>query len=286
MSSVATLHIYSGPPDPSWLLSAEDADHFWRRVGALRDRTSLKAKGPGTFLGYRGFTVTEILSSTIREVRVMDGIVDLGSARASFLDSGRSLEISLLETAPGGRVGSHALSKIEKSLSRKFDELLQTRLARSVLTPPAAVCGPGLCMDAPKYDPCRWNYDPIQGTNTCYNYANNQVLPREAEPGGPPYSCYALLQGAMADGLLEATDITIPLGKGEGWYVAVATSIDPCDFHFLRQDENGCWSHKVGHEEATNLDLDCNVITDPAQAKLEDYTVCAYMITNCKAPID
>ena len=68
--------------------------------------------------------------------------------------------------------------------------------------------------------------------------------------------------------------------KGECWYVAVATSPKWNDFHFYRQDSTGCWSHKVGHSEVTNLDDMDHIIASPESAKVGDYMVCAYLITN------
>ena len=43
------------------------------------------------------------------------------------------------------------------------------------------------------------------------------------------------------------------------------------DFHFLRQDSSGLWSHKIGTNEPTNVDNSGNSITDPRTADLGPY---------------
>ena len=43
------------------------------------------------------------------------------------------------------------------------------------------------------------------------------------------------------------------------------------DFHFLRQDSGGAWSHKLGANAPINVDNDGNAITDPRTANLGPY---------------
>ncbi len=49
------------------------------------------------------------------------------------------------------------------------------------------------------------------------------------------------------------------------------------DFHWLRQDTDGNWSHKCGGTKATNLDNDGAVITDPRTANIKPYTFVKFM---------
>jgi hypothetical protein len=284
MSLVATMHIYSGRQNPRRLLSADETREFWDRLRSLQVQTIFKAVGFQSLVGYRGFTITDAL-----RVRVRDGIVDLGSGRSSFWDRDRSLESWLLGTVFRGAIEPAALATAEESLSEDIDDIIKRRLSEWAFSRASATCI-SKAQDAPLYDPSRWNVDPFQDENSCYNYANDQRLHQVAEPGVGGgikinFSCGGLLAGAKADHLHFVNDAKTALGPGQGWYVALATTPRLDDFHFYRQDSSGCWSHKVGLGEATNIDDDRKVITDPEVAKLGDYTFCAYMVTNRKVVI-
>jgi hypothetical protein len=238
-----------------------------------------------SLIGYRGFTIAGVSSSFANIVKVCDGIVDIGSGQASVLDSERGLERWLLDSVFAGDLEAPVASLINKSLSQSTDELIQRRLSEWAFLPPAAVCELAKAKDAPKYNPGRWNFCPVQDRNSCYNYANDQILCQEAVPGvasgvNITFSCCGLIEGASGDGLRLVKNSNAPLRRGEGWYVAVATCPDLSDFHFYRQDALGCWSHKVGDGEVTNIDDTHQVITNPETAILGDYHFCAYLVTN------
>ena len=67
----------------------------------------------------------------------------------------------------------------------------------------------------------------------------------------------------------------------KGYYKG-ALVVDPfLTYHFFRQDRNGYWSQKNGHDNATNLDGDGYLITDPKYAKptyevSDKYKFCNY----------
>jgi hypothetical protein len=85
----------------------------------------------------------------------------------------------------------------------------------------------------------------------------------------------------LKDGLLKVNDFSAQLQPGEGWYVALAVRPGH-DCHWYRQDANGCWSHKPGVDEATNLDNSKNIITDPSLTSCDrgPYTdFCGFMVT-------
>jgi len=48
------------------------------------------------------------------------------------------------------------------------------------------------------------------------------------------------------------------------------------DFHFVRQDSDGSWSHKQGAGPAKKTDDDDHDIKDPEKAKIDDYKICGY----------
>ena len=70
-----------------------------------------------------------------------------------------------------------------------------------------------------------------------------------------------------------------PPGKGRGWYVALVIWPN-VDYHWYRQDNVGCWSHKPGKTAARNTDNSGNRITDPRTCNRGGYTqFCGYMNT-------
>jgi hypothetical protein len=53
---------------------------------------------------------------------------------------------------------------------------------------------------------------------------------------------------------------------------------DP-DFHWLRKDADGTWSHKQGSTNARNTDDSSAVITNPATANISGYSLDSYWFT-------
>lgn len=91
------LDIFSGAPNPTWGLTAAEADSFLKQLAAL-PRTA-----PGQFsgkLGYRGFIVQCRQASDAWSVRLHNGVVDIAHAATNTYagDEARRLERWLLNT--------------------------------------------------------------------------------------------------------------------------------------------------------------------------------------------
>ena len=81
--------------------------------------------------------------------------------------------------------------------------------------------------------------------------------------------------GAVSDGLSPAGD-NLPVVKDGYYRVALfINEIDP-DYHWVREDNNGLWSHKFGHAETSNIDYDEKEITNPAAVNFGDYELVQY----------
>ena len=128
----------------------------------------------------------------------------------------------------------------------------------------------------PSFEPTYWNGNDRQGSNNCYNYANNRDTGTYAQPGkaaGAQWSaisCAAVREAAIADGLepISGYPSTV-LGFKTGVALVVAPGYD---YHWYRLDEDGRWTHKVGGNVATPYDNSGNVITDPRTANRGVYT--------------
>jgi hypothetical protein len=98
-------------------------------------------------------------------------------------------------------------------------------------------------------------------------------------------SCSGVQPLAVDDGLVATTGFSTALKAGEGFYVALVIWPGE-DFHWYRQDSNGCWSHKPGQTAARNTDNKGAPITDPKTCDRGPYTdFCSFMITKSTVKI-
>ncbi|GAC1658875.1 MAG: hypothetical protein NVS4B13_02560 [Candidatus Elarobacter sp.] len=91
------LDIFSGLPNPTWLLTNAQADGFVKQLSALPPTS---AKEPSGNLGYRGFVVHVTQAADTQVARIQKGTVYLprGGAYVCASDEDRKLERWLLET--------------------------------------------------------------------------------------------------------------------------------------------------------------------------------------------
>jgi hypothetical protein len=133
--------------------------------------------------------------------------------------------------------------------------------------------GPGarLLAACPDYRPGRWNNDAVQRSTNCYAYAADDAKGHQRGEKQVPGAAHGReLQMRFDSGEVErlaALDGMIPLGRRpelrEGHYL-VALALDPgMDFHWYRLGKDGLWSHKMGHDVATDRDENRRPITDP-----------------------
>jgi len=280
MSLLVTLDVFSGRPNPRWLLDESQADALRERLGALRERSAAKPSGAAGRLGYRGFRVHEVDEGpAAQSLHVHEGLVDPGAGELSLVAEDRELESFLLDSARVD-LDSAVLDHVREAIAGgRFD-------LGGYLVEQAVKCPPCNAPDAPTYDPHKWNVPSVQPYNNCYNYANNQITNTFAQPGratGHPItslSCGGVQPSAQSDGLVPAANFSNPLRQGQGWYVALVIWPN-VDYHWYRQDNVGCWSHKPGQTAARNTDDSGNPITDPKTANRGPYTsFCTYMISN------
>jgi hypothetical protein len=276
MPLLVKMHAYSGRPDPQWVIGG-DSERELRRLAA----SGAAGISPHNLsrLGYRGFTVMET-----------SGDIE---PRPLFLVRSRT----------GSPTPSHAITgipELEEFLLWTGHEHLSDSLATHArqnlgrITPAVGAgngCPDCVAQDAPAYNPDWWNTLPRRLYNNCYAYANNQAtdtFPQPGRAGGDPIrslDCAGVRPAAESDGLAACANFTAPLTEGEGWYVALVIWPQE-DYHWYRQDNSGCWSHKPGETEATNLDNSGNQITDPRTCDRGEYTVfCTFMITNSEVEI-
>jgi hypothetical protein len=281
MSTLVTLHVYSGRPDPVFQLSDQQEGELHEKLSSAITPTDRRPSGVYGGLGYRGFSITrsaEIHAAASRTL-VHEGIVEGGSTAPNVVDN-VGLESWLAET-----VGAQLPVALREYVSGQIG----SAVTGPVFQFPSAVapsCPPCRAADAPAYDPAKWNTPTVQPYNNCYNYANDQITNTFAQPGratghqATVMACPNVTAGATSDGLHSVANFSGVLPKGGGWYVALVVWPGN-DYHWYRQDNVGCWSHKPGSTPARNTDNSGNPISDPKTCNRGPYTdFCTYMVTN------
>src|SRR5207249_2306841 len=120
-----------------------------------------------------------------------------------------------------------------------------------------------------------WNKTPASKYNNCYAYAfrnldlNRNHKPQPGELAGEAvipkseYTCERIFNNVIKDHpgtFVWNRDTPCPCGYFKGHLVL---SPNPPDYHFLREDSNGFWSHKLGEGAATQYDATGQLITNP-----------------------
>lgn len=273
MSVLVTLDIFSGRENPTWMLSEDQVKDLVGRRN--RNKAAFVRGASPSVLGYRGFSLREARSDT-------GATLAQAAGRTAF--SGRvadgEVEEFLLSTMPEDALQSEVRALVRGELGRPAQ-----LIAEAAAAPPSVICPKCVAVDAPAYNPAFWNQPSIQPRNNCYNYANNRATNTFAQPGrahGAQTStmqCAQVNAAAIKDGLRNVPNFTTPLAKGRGWYVALVIWPN-VDYHWYRQDNVGCWSHKPGQTAARNTDNSGKPITDPRTCNRGGYIqFCGYMNT-------
>ena len=278
MTSRVTLNVFSGRPNPTWLLSEQEEEELAAKLQALEELTVQRPSGIYGGLGYRGFAVTRGPDHPqgALSVRVHEGIVERGAAILNAVDRPG------LETWLADKAQSHVSAAVLELVRTSMAQPTQFQIPATA----AVACPQCHAADAPVYNPGAWNVPAVQPSNNCYNYANDHVTNTFAQPGratGHQYTaltCQVVQPAAQSDGLRAVSNFTAPLAAGQGWYVALVIWPN-ADFHWYRQDKVGCWSHKPGSTPVRNVDNAGNPITNPQTCNRGPYVnFCTFMVTH------
>ena len=276
MPLLLTMHVFSGVPDPTWVIGGDQEAELRRLVASQAGQAGVAPDTAGR-LGYRGFTVTDTTADpSVPPLFTVEGAS--GQPQPSHSIFGKSeIEAFLLQS---GHQSGHISDEINAHATSTLQSAIVTLSAS-----PAANCPACHAVDAPVYNPAFWNTPTVQPHNNCYNYASNQATGTIAQPGRATghmyaaFNCPQVRAGATSDGLVAVGNFRASLTSGHGWYVALAIWPGQ-DYHWYRQDKVGCWSHKPGSTAARNVDNAGLAITDPRSANRGPYTVfCTFMIT-------
>jgi hypothetical protein len=287
MAIRVTLHVFSGRPNPTWVLDSKQTTDLVALLQAAQSPSNVKPPGALGRLGYRGFSIEGTLPldtgrlSEPLSLFIHEGIVDHGPTSPAYIEDQPALERHLLDSGVNA-LHPDVATHVESSITSP-----PLAFTAQMLNLAAAGCPVCTAADAPIYNPGAWNTPSVQPVNNCYNYANDHPTGTFAQPGratGHPIpqggiSCGGVQPSAQSDGLIAAPNFAAPLVPGSGWYVALVVWPGN-DYHWYRQDHSGCWSHKPGQTAVRNTDQNGASIADPRTAARGPYTAfCTYMIT-------
>lgn len=285
MAMFAMIDIFSGLPNPAWPINDDLAQQMMQVSNSGSGSTDSDSAG----LGYRGFKIieseTDIGGATATTVDTLGAfteravIVGNGDAERSLLDAG---------------VTAGAINQdLSAYVSQNIGGVLLAGGGGGGAGGAGGGAGGSACppcggTTSPAYGPAFWNDPARQPFNNCYAYANNQATGTFPQPGrgtGQIFTsldCDGVRPAAERDGLV--TTDTFQASR-EGWYVALVIWPGQ-DYHWYRQDDVGCWSHKPGQTRARNVDNSGQAIADPQQCDRGPYTVfCTFMVTNAGVTI-
>ena len=273
-----TIDIYSGRPNPSWLLVGDDLENF--RVEITQTINAAAAKSGPVRLGFRGV----ILEATAEDEDLRLGFrgrkVILVDPRGPIEESEAELAKTLLGTA-----GSALTGEMAEVIADQIDGFFRGNSNNPAVTATAPVEQPEVPDACDRvllpYNPNWWNNDPNRVYwNNCYNYATNCANDTFAQPGRhsgqmwDQYTCANVGAAAIRDGLglqCDAREYSVALVMTEPGAVIQ-------DYHWYRQQEGNIWGHKPGHTPVTDLDDAGRVIVDPQTADRGIYKIfCSYM---------
>ena len=295
----ATVDLFSGRPNPSWIVTEEATTTGL--LNSLRERPDVyteRAPGFGG-LGYRGVTVEFFGDDHGVDSPVPDHVILADGAPGRDLryeaDIVRPLIEAMTEHARV-RLPDHTLTPIDaatrETALRWFEQFVREPpdviAAQFRPAPPTRQTIADRRCDACQYEISRfnpgfWNSNPnVQQHNNCYNYGRNWRTNTFAQPGrasgfglGPGFTGTDVVTAAMHDGLRQRCDC-----QRQNEYprrlLALVYAPDfgfgSPDYHWYREQIGGFWGHKPGGGTARNVDNSNVVIADPEHCDRGPYT--------------
>jgi hypothetical protein len=269
--------VFSGMPNPHFLLTDQDRSAFCNVLNQS-DRTTLSIPSC-TVLGFTGWyaCVNNQGEGQRKSSNCMHllGSPAIDNLMFDMLNAHASLHHSVVESIANETARLHR---------NGGDSHCAENDAEWSGSAEASCNGPIRGPDSAKsihYDPRRdlgGCFITKQSSNNCYNYATDILTNRFAQPGGGVSSitCDRVFKKAESDGLVNSHKKTYPKSlPTKGHYVALMAY--KWDFHWLREDANGYYSHKPGSSRVKNTDNGGQKIQHPEKHNWSPYHFCGYM---------
>ena len=153
---IVTLEVFSGVPDPQWMIQRKNPKYLDVKKGLHRGRAYSPENAPGK-LGFEGFLVQEVKNGK-KQQEVL--IVGRGTVK---------LQLLLLKSIPKGMISQKIYNIVKKEIQGgKVSAVFESQAKKRF---------------APEYRPWNWNHEDHIERNNCYNYASTIMTDTFAQPG-------------------------------------------------------------------------------------------------------
>src|SRR5690242_11412125 len=215
MSATVTLNVFSGRPNPRWILSDEQALDLRERIQREANPTAAAPPGLVRGLGYRGVEVR--FDDSSEPVIIHGGVVGTHGAAPNLVDKDRAIEKYIVGGLPDNALAKEIADPVRAHVERDLATHIDIGQIGPIIFNP---CPKNVAACAPPYEPAMWNFNPTQPNNNCYNYANDRVTNTFAQPGRYHNAMYTQLTcanvqpAAVADGLQAAANFSTAIADG------------------------------------------------------------------------
>jgi hypothetical protein len=280
-----TVDVFSGRPNPTWIMDDKRGDDLLKKISRKRQIISKSDKGYNG-LGFRGIRL-ELLGDEASSYKlpstfkIADGLakhqkasIDLAREIVDQMTRYERTNMDVFRLTPIDekiqKVILGSIEQYERDLKR-IQKYIKIRI-KWPIGPIRVTVNDSECSNCQyeesRFNPDFWNVDPyVRANNNCYNYGRNWKTNTFAQPGrhsgatASSMSCSAVKTAAMNDGLVERCDC---LPQSEYPRRLMALVIAPgIDYHWYRKQTGGFWGHKPGGTAARNYDNSGVLITDP-----------------------
>jgi hypothetical protein len=191
---------------------------------------------------------------------------DVAVSGTEYLIYGGALRVNVPAPKPYTTIDEFLFDTNARALYDQYGlqiDVVQARVAHRIrgLPGPCPVLGP-LCGTMEFSSPSIWEDPKFVIENACYNYANNVLTPNRVYPQTelPHHGAWTpeQIHRALTRDGLRFLGYELPRRcprDASAHYLAALlhTPGRAGDYHFLRLDRNGLWSHKNGVANPTNL---------------------------------
>lgn len=285
------LDVFSGRPNPEWLLDPKEEDQLFARLEA--EPTLMIPLNTDTGgLGYRGYIISILkeedeasdgpMQKLRTKLRLPGGAQFPSSFRVGGVHRrGAAADVSawLLDTSEKPDTGvNDFLREVALSSIRQPEPPAAAQLSAPGVYGAGMTCASNYLTSSTDFS--FWNGASYMPYNNCYNYAANHRTNTFAQPGRyvgrtfvRPPSCSSVSTGAIYDGWRNNCQYYRNLSI----CLVIAPQRGLEDFHFYRKCSSGRWCHKPGKTAARNTDNSGKYITNPETCDRGNYAnFCGY----------
>ena len=274
------LNLFSGLPNPIWSLEPHLASDVVTRfmklpllAAGFRAMPDYEEPLGRPRAGYRGFNLLSDDPNTALDISVYRGFAWDALTERVRSDPGRQLEAMLIDSIPQAVVAQFFNGRTFEQMSAPGQE----SLIQGIESVPVGL----ECENAPDFVGDTGVYHSNRRRNNCYSYATNCPRTKPGSRGATPGNLNSsadmtetkLRNALQNDGLtLLGKSLSNACPASGRHYLAVVLRRDdngqPTDFHCLRLDSNGFWSHKDGDDAVTDKDNKGHRMPDLQLAKI------------------